>query len=179
MTQGRLVPFVLHPVLSRYLLKLDIGHRPTDRDYDLPSEEMTSPAVHPPLSRLTLESTQEYLQPITVDASSTSPSTGVTVQDVLRTIHEDMGKPLRSHEWDKLTDEERAAVDDEFRRRCRTREELAQGPCGADYLCRRDRLQILPPRKLPVSLLLEDEMSPALIIPEVSREALPLLVNFL
>jgi hypothetical protein len=124
---------------------------------------MTSPAVHPPLFRLTLESAQGYPHPITVDASSTSPSTGVTIQDVLRTIHEDMGKPSRSHEWDKLSNDERAAVDATFRERCRTREELAQGPCRADFLRGRDRLQILNPEDVLIMA--------ASITAEASREA--------
>ena len=143
MTQGQPVPLTLHPALSRYFLKFDISNA-GEPDYDLPNEESSSPAVYPPVSLLTLENHQGYTHLITIDASGRSPSTGVTVQDVLRTIHEDLRKPLRSNEWAKLSVWGRAAVDGAFRERCRARDELAQGPRRIDYLLGRDRLQILP-----------------------------------
>jgi len=158
MVQGEPVPLVLHPALSKYCLKFDInavGH-----DYDLPNEEFTCPAVYPPLSLLRLENHQGYPHPITIDASSRSLSTGITVQDVLRTIHEDLKKPSRGYEWARLDIEERAAVDGAFRERCRARDELAQGPRRIDFLRGRDRLQILPrlapgPEILPLHALEE------------------------
>ena len=145
MTQGEPVLLTLHPVLSRCFLKFDISNA-GEPDYDLPNEESSSPAVYPPVSSLTLENREGYTHLITIDASGRSPSTGVTVQDVLRTIHEDLRKPLRSNEWTtgKLSNEARAAVDGAFRERCRERDELAQGLRRIDYLCGRDRLQILP-----------------------------------
>jgi hypothetical protein len=160
--QGELVPLVLHPVLSKYLLKLDIGNQPQDHTYDLPDEELNSPAVNPPISSLKLENHQGYPQMITVQSSSV-----ISVYDVLKTIHEDVRKQSRRREWTRLSAEERAAVDGSFRERCKTEEELGQGPCRIDYLRGRDRLQILP-RLSP-----DGEMLPAPIIPEeVLREAL-------
>lgn len=144
MTKGELVPFVLHPVLSKYLLKLDITDQPVEHDYDLPREDITSPASHPPTQLLKLENHQGYPQLITVQASSASPSIGVTVEDVLRTIHKDVRTLSGRHEWAKLNAEERAQVDVAFRERCRTEEDLGQGPCRIDYLQGRDMLQILP-----------------------------------
>lgn len=156
----------MHPVLSKYYLKLDISNQGVDHDYDLPIEELISPAVYPPLLSLKLENHQGYPQSVTVQASSESPS-GITVQDVLKTINEDLRKPSRRREWIKLNAEERTAVDGAFRERCRTEEELGQGPCRIDYLRGRDRLQILP-RLSP-----DGEMLPAPIIPEeVLREAM-------
>lgn len=142
-TQGELVPLVLHPVLAKYLLELDIATQAVDYDYDLPNEELTSPAVHPPMPLIRLESHQGYPQIITVQASNDS-LVGVNVQDVLRAIQEDVRKLSRRREWTKLNAEDRAAVDDAFRERCNTEEELAQGPCRVDYLRGRNRIQILP-----------------------------------
>jgi hypothetical protein len=159
-TQGELVPLILHPVLSAYLLKIDISNQPIDHDYDLPEEELASPAVFPAMSLLRLENHQGYPHQITIEASSDSPGACITVREVLKTIHEDMKKPSRRCEWTKLSAEERAAVDFSFRERCKTREELGQGPCRIDYLRGRDRLQILP------GLSPNGEMLPAPIISE-------------
>jgi hypothetical protein len=152
----------LHPALSKYLLKLDISNQPVNHTYDLPDEELTSPAVNPPLSSLKLENHQGYPQIITIQSSSV-----ITVQDVLKTIHEDTRKQSHTREWIRLSAEERAAIVDAFRERCKTEEELGQGPCRIDYLRGRDRLQILP------KLSPDGEMLPAPIIPEeVLREAM-------
>ena len=143
MTQGELVPLVLHPALSKYFIELDIRSQSIDRDYDLPNEELTSPAVHPPMPSLKLDNHQGYPQSIDVQAPSDSPG-AVTVLDVLKTIHEDLRKASRRREWNKLNVEERAAVDAAFRKRGKTEEELGQGLCRIDYLRGRNRLQILP-----------------------------------
>jgi hypothetical protein len=151
----------LHPVLSKYYLTLDISTQGVDHDFELPIEELNSPAIHPPLHSLKLENHQGYPQSITVQASSDSPS-GITVQDVLKTINEDVRKPSRRREWMKMSVDQRAAVDGSFRERCRTEEELGQGPCRIDYLRGRNKLQILP------RLSLEGEVLPAPVIPEDS-----------
>jgi hypothetical protein len=140
---GELVPLALHPVLEKYYLTLDISSQGVDHDYDLPNEEFTSPAVHPPMSSLKLENHQGYPQSITVQAYTSSPH-GVTVQDVLRMIHEDLRKPSRRRELNKLSADERTAVDGAFRERCKTEDDLGQGPCRIDYLRGRNKLQILP-----------------------------------
>lgn len=170
-TQGELVPLVLHPVLAKYLLQLDIAHHAVDHDYFLPNEELTCPAVHPPMPLIKLESHQGYPQIITIQASSDS-LVGVTVQDVLRAIHEDVRKLSRRREWTKLNHADRVAVDEAFRERCNTEEELAQGPCRVDYLRGRNRIQILP------KLSPDGEMLPA---PEAPVEDLTehLSVTFL
>ncbi|KAI9452340.1 hypothetical protein F5148DRAFT_1289653 [Russula earlei] len=163
--KGELVPLILHPVLWKYLLKIDISKQAVDHDYDLPHEDMASSAVHPPMASLKLENHQGYPQLITVEASSESPS-GVTVQDVLRTIHEDFRIVSRRREWIKLNVDERAGVDIAFRGRCRTEDELGQGPCRIDFLHGRNRLQILP------KLSPDGEMLPAPVIPvELLRES--------
>ena len=144
----------MHPVLSKDLVKLDITNQPEEHDYDLSREEITSPASHPIMQSLKLENHQGYPWFITVRACSDSPSVGVTVQDVLRTIHEDVRTLSRRREWTKLSAEERAQVDATFRKRCGSDEDLSQGPCRIDYLRGRNRLQIIP--KLSPS----DEMFP-------------------
>jgi hypothetical protein len=143
MIKGKPKPLILHPVLSKYLLKLDISNEP-DHDYDLPEEEIGSPATHPPLSSLMLENRQGYPQPIAVQASSDSPDVGVTVRDVLRTIHEDARRQPRRNELKKLEAEERVRLDAAFKKRCKTERELSLGPCRIDYLGSRDRLVIVP-----------------------------------
>ena len=134
----------MHPVLSEDLLKLDITNQPEERDYDLPREEITSPASYPVIYSLKPENNQGYPWFITVRACSDSPNVGVTVQDVLRKVHEDVRTLSRRREWTKLSADERAQVDATFRERCKSDEDLSQGPCRIDYLRGRDRLQIIP-----------------------------------
>lgn len=146
---GEPTPLVLHPALSKYFIKLDIKNQSAGAedgldDYNLPQEEITSPAVNPPVLSLTLENHQGYPQDIHIHVPRDSQSACVTVRDVLRTINEDAKKISRRREWTKLNAEERIAVDATFRERCTTEEELGHGPCRIDYLRRRDRLQILP-----------------------------------
>lgn len=134
----------MHPALSKYFLEIDITDQPVEYDYDLPKEEMTSPASYPPMYSLKLENDQGYPHLITVQVSDNSPSIGVTVQDVLSRIREEMRTLARRREWIKLSFEEKVRNNDVFRKRCRTAEELGKGPCRIDYLGGRDRLQILP-----------------------------------
>jgi hypothetical protein len=150
----------LHPVLEKYHLTLDISSQGVDRDYDLLNEEFTSPAVHPPMSSLKLENHQGYPQSIIVQACNTDSPHGVTVQDVLRMIHEDLRKPTRRRELNLLSADERTAVDGAFRERCKTEDDLGQGPCRIDYLRGRNKLQILP-RLSP-----DGEMHPAPVVAE-------------
>jgi hypothetical protein len=132
----------LHPVLSRYNLKLDIDNEP-DHDYDLPEEEIDSPATYPAMHSLLLENRQGYPHPIMVRASGDSPGMGVTVRDVLRTIHEDGRKQPRRNELSKLETAGRDGLNAAFVKRCKTERELSQGPSRIDYLCGRDRLVVI------------------------------------
>ena len=139
----------MHPALSKYFIKLDIGNQSAgvdddSEDYGLVQEEITSPAVFPPVRLLKLENHQGYPQDIHIHASGESQGDGITVRDVLTTIREDARKISRRREWTKLNPEERIAVDAAFRERCTTEEELGHGPCRIDYLRGRDRLQIFP-----------------------------------
>ena len=112
-------------------------------DYDLYEEEITSPAVHPPLSSLRLENHQGYPEPISIEASGSSPDVAVTVQDVLRAIHEDLRKLLHRHAWNRLNNDKRAAIIASFKERCKTEEELSKGIRRVDLLRGRNKLQIL------------------------------------
>jgi hypothetical protein len=132
--------------LTKYNLKLEMTES-LDHDYDLPMEEMSAPAVYPPMVSLKLESRQGYPQVINIEASGDSRGAGVTVQDVLRAIHEDLKMLFPTRELSKLGVEERVAVRAAFRERSKTEEELSKGPRRIDHLGGRDRLQILP--KLP------------------------------
>ena len=111
-----------------------------DQDYDLPKEELTSSAVYPPMLRLKLENCQGYPYTINIEASDE----GVTVQDVLRTINEDLRTPFSKRELSSLRAERRTEVRMAFKERCETEEERSKGPHRVDYLGERDRLQILP-----------------------------------
>ncbi len=115
----------------------------SDHDYDLPKEDMDSPAVYPPMLSLKLESHQGYPYIITAEASSGTRVVGVTVQEVLRTLHEDMRMPFPRRELGKVG-AERAGINTGFRERCKSEEELSKGPRRIDHLGGRDRLQILP-----------------------------------
>lgn len=129
-------------MLTKYFLKLEIDG-PLDHDYDLPKEDITSPAVYPHVQSLDLEYFQRCPQIISIKAFG-DPHVCITVQDVLRKIHEDLRTPLRNHEFGLLGIEERAAIRDAFEERCKIDEERRKGPCRIDFLPGRDRLQILP-----------------------------------
>ena len=118
---------------------------PSDHDYGLPKEEMNSSAVYPPKLSLKLESHQGYPQIITAEASNDNRDVvGVTVQEVLRALHEDLRKPLTRHVLNSLWAEERGRINAAFRDRCKSDGELDKGPLRIDHLGGRDRLLILP-----------------------------------
>jgi hypothetical protein len=129
--------------LTKYNIKLEMNDS-SDHDYGLPKEDMNAPAVYPPILSLRLESHQGYPQMITAEASSDTQGVGVTVQDVLRTLLEDLGMKFSRRELSKLGAEERAGMNAAFRERCKSEEELSKGPRRIDCVCGRDRLQILP-----------------------------------
>jgi len=141
--KGGPVQLDIHPVLTKYLLKLEITESP-DYDYDLPNEEMTSPAVYPHMQTLRLEYFQGYPQVISLDASSDSQGADVTVEDVLRTIHEDLSKPSLKRELGTFARGDQMAIRDMFRKRCKSEEERSKGLYRIDYLRGRDKLLILP-----------------------------------
>jgi len=155
---GEPVPLDVHPVLTKYFLKLEING-PPDHDYDLQKEEITSPAVYPHTQSLKLEYFRGCPQVINIKAFS-DPRVGITVQDVLRKIHEDLRMPLRNHEFGLLGLEGRAAIRKAFEERCKIDEEHRKGPCRIDFLRGRDRLQILP--KFPSDGALVHPTTPAL-----------------
>jgi hypothetical protein len=91
-----------------------------------------------------LEGHEGYPQTITVEASVDSRGIGVTVQDVLRTIHENMRMPFPGRELSELGVEERAGIN--ATETCKSEEELINGPRTSriDHLGGRDKIQILP-----------------------------------
>ena len=137
--KGEPVPLVIHPALAKYNLKLGVADS-ADQDYDLSKEELTSSAVYPPMRLLRLENCLGYPHTISIE----SYNKGVTVQNVLRTMHEDLRMRIPPREFYKLSAEERAAIDAGFGERYTSEEELGKGPRRIDFLCGRDRLQILP-----------------------------------
>jgi len=141
----------------------------SDVNYDIPEEDINSPAVYPPMLSLKLESHQGYPQIITAEASSDTQS-GVTVQEVLRTLREDLRMPFPRRELSKLDVEERTGINTAFRDRCKSEEELSKGPRRIDHLGGRDRLQILPKWGPDGSELIPTSTLP----PPASRPAEPL-----
>ena len=102
--KGEPIPLAIHPALRKYFLKLETADS-VDHDYDLPKEELTSSAVYPPMLSLKLKGHQ-YPQIISIEASDDSQGVGVTVQDVLRTLHGVLRMPILTHESAKLGAEE-------------------------------------------------------------------------
>ena len=128
--------------MTKYHLKLEITESP-DHDYNLPKEELTSPAVHPPASSLKLENSQGYPQ-IVIESFGDPRGAGVTVQDVLRKLHEDMSMLISKFELNNLSREELATMRIAFKKRCKTEGERSKGMRRIDRLGGRDRLLILP-----------------------------------
>ena len=93
---------------------------------------------------LQLESHHGHPQVISIEASVDSRGAGVTVQDILRTIHEESRIQITEKELNGLDVEERAELWGAFKRRCKTEEEFSRGPCRIDRWGDRDRLQVLP-----------------------------------
>jgi hypothetical protein len=79
---------------------------------------------------------------MTVEASVDSRGIGVTVQDVLQTIHEDMRMPFPGRELSGLVVKERAGINATFRERCKSEEELRKGSRGIVHLGGRVKTQI-------------------------------------
>ena len=101
-------------------------------DRDHPKEDMNSPA---PMLSLKSESHQGHPQTITTEVSSDTRGVGVTVQEVLRSIHEGLKMPFPRRELRKLGAEERTMINAAFGE---SEEELNKHPRRID----RDRLQI-------------------------------------
>ena len=116
----------------------------SDYDYHFPKEELNSPAVYPPMLSLKFESHQGYPQIIIPEAPNDTRGVGITVQEVLRTLHEDLRMPLPRREFSKLGAEEQGRINAAFMERCESGEDLSKGPRRIDHLGGRDRLQILP-----------------------------------
>jgi len=80
---------------------------------------------------------------ITVEATVDSRGISVAIQDVLRTIHEDMRIPFPGRKLSELGVEERAGIDATFGETCKSEEELSKGPRRIDHLGGRDKIQVL------------------------------------
>ncbi|KAH9074323.1 hypothetical protein EDB83DRAFT_1955896 [Lactarius deliciosus] len=142
------LPLIVHPVLSKYLLKFDIS-QPPDHDFGLPTEEYFSSAVHPPVHVLILENEQGLPQNIEVQASDKGSGIGVTVEDVLKAIGADLRKSSSQREWAALNEDIRRQVEDAFEDRAQTEEERSGGLRRIDYLRGRNRLQVFPRHPYP------------------------------
>jgi len=142
-TKGKPISLIVHPILMERLLKLEFREF-VDPDYGLPEEDLTSPAVRPPVPELVLENRQGYPQRIGISASGGS-SAAVTVEDVLDQIHEVLRRPSTKYLWDRICDKgQKTLITASFRKRNTTEEERGKGLYAYDYLCGRDRLQIVP-----------------------------------
>ena len=126
------IPLVVHPALMQYLLKLDIVSQPPDHDFGLPTEELLSSAVHPPVLTLILEPMQGYLQKIEVQASDKGSRVGVTVEDVLKMVGAHFRLASIHREWSRPPSRVGREPKTKTRSRC------------IDYLSGRNRLQIFP-----------------------------------
>ncbi|KAH9008537.1 hypothetical protein EDB83DRAFT_2456169 [Lactarius deliciosus] len=143
---GEQLPLIIHPVLMKYLLEFDIASQPLDYDFGLPTEELYSPAVHPPVHILVLENEQGLTQNIEVQPSG--PGIGVTVKDVLNMVGVYLRKSSSQHEWAALGEGTEREVQGPFEDQART-EERSGDLRRIDYLHGRNRLQIFPKHPLP------------------------------
>jgi hypothetical protein len=141
-TKGKPISLTVHPILTKELLKLEF-RKSVEPDYDLPKGDFTSPAVRPPVPVLVLENRQGYPQRIRILASGGDPAVGVTVEDVLKQIHEVLRKPSTKSLWSQLCNKRQKAITDSFRKRYKTEGERSKGLYAHDYLCGKNRLQIL------------------------------------
>ena len=132
----------------KYLLKFDVTSQPLDHNFGLPTEEICSPAVHPPVQILILENEQGLPQNVEVHASDKGSGIGVTVGDVLKTISVDLRKSCSQHEFLKLDEDTRREVEDALEDQ-RT-EERTSGLLWMDYLHGRNRLLVFPKHPFPL-----------------------------
>ena len=123
-------------------LEFDIASQPLDHDFGLPTEEILSSAVHPPVRRLVLENEQGLPQKIEVLASD--KEIGVTVKDVLKAIGVDLRKSSNWPELAALDEDTRREVEATFKERARATEIGVSGFQRIDYLRGRNRLQVFP-----------------------------------
>jgi hypothetical protein len=145
--KGEPLPLVVHPVLMKYLLAIDIATQSMDHDFLLPPEEFHSAAVHPPVYVLVLENEQGYPQNIEVHAAD--KDIGITVEDVLKTVSTDLRKSSSQREWAALNEDARREVEEAFEDRARTEEDRSGGLRKIDYLRGRNKLQIFPKHPIP------------------------------
>jgi hypothetical protein len=138
----------------KYLLKFDIAAQAEDHDFDLPPEEFTASAVHPPVHKLTLENDQGYPHNIDVHTNEET-ELGITVEEVLKKLNTELRKSSSQREWAALNEETRTEVEEAFEDRARTEEDRSGGLRKIDYLRGRNRLQIFPKHPIP-----EDEEIP-------------------
>ena len=153
--KGEALPLIIHPVLKKYLLKIDIA-QPVDHDFGLPPEEFSSSAVHPPVHVLVLDNDQGYPRNINVRSSDEGSDVGITVEDVLKTISTDLRASSSQREWAALNEDRRREVEESFENRARTEEDRSGGLRKIDFLRGRNRLQVFPKHQLPE----DEEMSP-------------------
>ncbi|KAH9057208.1 hypothetical protein EDB87DRAFT_1545252, partial [Lactarius vividus] len=112
----------IHPVLMKSLLEFDIASQSLDYDFGLPTEDLLSSAVHPPVNILVLENEQGLPQNIEVQASDKRSGIGVTVEDVLNTVGLHLQKSSSQREWPALNAKTEVKVEAAFEDQVRTEE---------------------------------------------------------
>ena len=127
----------------KYLLKFDVASQPLEYSFGLPTEELLSSAVHPPVNILVLKNEQGLPQNIEVLASDKGSGIGVTVEDVLKTISIYLRNYFSQREWEALHEDPRRDAEDAFEDRARTAER-GGGLRQIDSFRLRNRLQIFP-----------------------------------
>ena len=135
--------------MTKYNIKLNS----LDHDY----EELTYSAVYPPMLSLKLENCQGYPRTVNADAFSDVRGADITVQDVLRAIHEDLRIPFSKRELNKLGVEERTAIRAAFKEDARVKRILAKASVGlttwaegtGSRFCRPPEGALIPSPPLP------------------------------
>lgn len=132
----------MHPVLTEYLLKLDITSPPHDFNFGLPAKDLLSSAVRPPARTQILTHKRCHQQNPGVQLSDKWSGVGVTVEDVLKIVGANPRLSPSHRKWSDQGDDGRRDVEAAFEDRGRAEDERGGDIRHIDYLGGRNRLQI-------------------------------------
>lgn len=132
----------MHPVLTEYLLKLDITTQSHDFDFGLLAKDLLSSAVHPPALTQIPKHKQPYQQNIEVQVSDKGSGIRLTVEDVLKTVGANLRLSSCHRKWSGLDNDGHREVEASFEDRARTEDERNSGIRHVDFLGGRNRLQV-------------------------------------
>lgn len=120
--------------LSLHTFRPQYSARNGSHGYQLRLDELSEPAIYPPIHRLKIVCDRLLEWPVIIERrvssganSGTVDTTGgftvddtpITVYDVLAVIHQTLHTPISRKDWEKLLGDRRRAVLEAYTRRCR------------------------------------------------------------